>query len=391
MFNSSLRRVARTCPNSVLCSRPSPTASHGQIAATFATHCHQRRNSSSKPPIPPNNGSPPIPAASVKQVGAPRSTDKRPGVESRLSKRKVTKTEKVEVSKPKEDYSSEWTRSLPSVPSTQHLNPKDVYVASFFSTHRPISISGPLPPETSIEDIEKIFQVRPRNQRRPQDVIYTISNVLQNLDENVATQQQQQQAAQHEEGVTQRADIIKALTQHNNSATNPADSNVIHLDGQPQQQQQNTANLRVPPNVKLVIQALARQFRPFNPPPAPVAAPEVEFYPTEEQEATTTTSRTSTTQTATTTQESATQEQTANTFFTPSFQQTSRRTHRATLLPRHLRQLHHFRIRDVRRIGGIKEILLISVRRQRKLKMKKHKYKKLMRKTRNLRRRQGKI
>lgn len=124
MFNSSLRRVARTCPNSVLSSRPSPTASHGQIAATFATHCHQRRNSSSKPPIPPNNGSPPIPAASVKQVGAPRSTDKRPGVESRLSKRKVTKTEKVEASKPKEDYSSEWTRSLPSVPSTQHLNPK---------------------------------------------------------------------------------------------------------------------------------------------------------------------------------------------------------------------------------------------------------------------------
>jgi hypothetical protein len=47
------------------------------------------------------------------------------------------------------------------------------------------------------------------------------------------------------------------------------------------------------------------------------------------------------------------------------------------------------------RVGmGIREsrkYLLISVRRQRKLKMKKHKYKKLMRKTRNLRRRQDKL
>lgn len=39
--------------------------------------------------------------------------------------------------------------------------------------------------------------------------------------------------------------------------------------------------------------------------------------------------------------------------------------------------------------GIEKELLLISVKRQRKLKMKKHKYKKLMRRTRNLRRREG--
>ena len=38
-----------------------------------------------------------------------------------------------------------------------------------------------------------------------------------------------------------------------------------------------------------------------------------------------------------------------------------------------------------------RKYFLISVRRQRKLKMKKHKYKKLMRKTRNLRRRQDKL
>jgi len=130
MFNSSLRRVARSCPNASL-SPLRPTApSAPAVTATFTTHSHQRRNSSSKPPIPPNNGQPPIPTASVKQVGAPRSTtDKRPGAESRLAKRKSTKADKVEVksSGKKDDvqlYSNEWTRTLPSVPSTQHLNPK---------------------------------------------------------------------------------------------------------------------------------------------------------------------------------------------------------------------------------------------------------------------------
>ena len=37
------------------------------------------------------------------------------------------------------------------------------------------------------------------------------------------------------------------------------------------------------------------------------------------------------------------------------------------------------------------EMIAISVRRQRKLKMKKHKYKKLMKRTRNLRRKLGKL
>lgn len=122
MFNSSLRRVARTCPNATLSTRPS--SSHGSIAAfTTRSRSRQRRHSSSKPPIPPNNGSPPIPTTSVKQVGAPRS-DKQPSTDSRLSKRKITKSEKSEAVKQQDEHFSEWTRTLPSVPSTQHINPK---------------------------------------------------------------------------------------------------------------------------------------------------------------------------------------------------------------------------------------------------------------------------
>lgn len=125
MFNSSLRSVARNCPNASIPTRSVTTSKSSKSVAAFSTRCHQRRHSSSKPPVPPNNGSPPIPEDSVKQVGTPRSNDKRTGAESRQSKRKVAKSEKTEPGKQvQEAKGNEWTLQLPSVPSTQHLNPK---------------------------------------------------------------------------------------------------------------------------------------------------------------------------------------------------------------------------------------------------------------------------
>lgn len=163
--------------------------------------------------------------------------------------------------------------------------------------------------------------------------------------------------------------------------------------------------------MKLVIQALARQFRPFNPPPAPVAAPEVEFYPPEKDAASAEESQASALEAEIVQQDpetllsqfvqrpqaqiesqqieaaqSATKEQNNN-FFTPSFSY-ARRSHRGMILARHILD-----IKEGNRIPGLERVkmYLISVKRQRRLKMKKHKYKKLQRKTRNLRRRQGKI
>lgn len=116
MFNTSLRRVARNCSNgAAVPSRPTTPS-----MASFTSHAHQRRHSSSKPPVPPNNGSSAIPAASVKQVGTPRSETKRPGSESRLSKKRSSK-EKFDA---KQEVQDDWTSKLPSVPSLQHLNPK---------------------------------------------------------------------------------------------------------------------------------------------------------------------------------------------------------------------------------------------------------------------------
>lgn len=116
MLNTSLRRVARAYPSATsISSRP---VSANSISSGLTSNVHQRRHSSSKPPVPPNNGSQPIAATSVKTVGGPRAKDaseKRPGTESRLSKRKVPKDKSEQ---------NEWNVNLPSVPSTQHLSEK---------------------------------------------------------------------------------------------------------------------------------------------------------------------------------------------------------------------------------------------------------------------------
>ena len=120
MIASSLRRAVRshTSPQSI--SRPTTPS----IAASLSSPSHQRRQSSSKPPIPPNDGPANITNPAVKTVGTPRSKDaagqKRAGAESRLSRRKIPRDRSEHAPEGKD----EWAINLPSVPSTQHLDPK---------------------------------------------------------------------------------------------------------------------------------------------------------------------------------------------------------------------------------------------------------------------------
>ena len=145
----------------------------------------------------------------------------------------------------------------------------DVCLASFFSMHKPISITSPIPPSVSSDDFEKIFQIRPKPSRTrpgPQEVIYTITSAVENLDENIS--EQQQKGGQPDQAVRQRADLIAALTQNNNGS-------IAQIQQQPDsqaQQVQQAAN-----GVKIVIQEIARRFRPYNPPPAPVAMADSEL------------------------------------------------------------------------------------------------------------------
>lgn len=120
MITSSLRRAVRSHPSPSFLSRPATPS----IAASFSSQSHQRRHSSSKPPVPPNDGPASVTNPSVKAVGTPRSkdspTEKRSGAESRLSRRKIPRDRNEQAA----GGNDEWTINLPSVPSTQHLDPK---------------------------------------------------------------------------------------------------------------------------------------------------------------------------------------------------------------------------------------------------------------------------
>ncbi|KAJ9613043.1 hypothetical protein H2200_002984 [Cladophialophora chaetospira] len=397
MFNTSLRRVARNCTNgSPIPSRPStPTI------ATISSSSHQRRHSSSKPPVPPNNGAPPIPAAQVKQVGAPRTDSKRPGAESRLSKKRSSK-DKVDA---KQEAQDNWTSKLPAVPSLQHLNPKDVYVASFFSTYRPMSISSPIPSETSLDTIDKIFAPKPKRSRNnTHEVIYTLASAVERLDEHMTSKQSGQPS--QSSSAEQKAALIKALTQRNDPPNDP--NRTQHLDGSPQ-----TISLQGG-NVKLVIQEIQRRFRPFNVPPAPQPISDAEIDAAEQKAA-----------------EAAKQEEmqakmleveieqqeydavdpyiqqvvinvprgsdaeAQNTgFFASGANVMEIEDPNASASIAEIEQSGRRSIIGRRRTGDLRReqgMYAISVKRQRRLKMKKHKYKKLMRKTRNLRRKLGQI
>jgi len=213
--------------------------------------------------------------------------------------------------------------------------------------------------------------------------------------------------------VAQRADIISALTQHNDAVSNPADPNhPQHLDGQP-----SNIQLRVPNGVKIVIQEIARRFRPYNAPPVPVAISDAELEAREAEAS------------AAETNEDAQTRQIQNEDQEPQVHQivmtvhenvdlqnghffTSHETPSIEMRGNDNADVEYHEITEQpsepitqsggrRRVGSISdgldrrrrwnEMYAISVKRQRRLKMKKHKYKKLMRKTRNLRRRQDKL
>ena len=79
---------------------------------------------------------------------------------------------------------------------------------------------------------------------------------MQNLDDGISDQQQT--TPQQEQGIRQRADLISALTQQNNDTSNAS------LVNENQYKQRRAAN-----GVKIIIQELTHRFRPYNPPPVP--------------------------------------------------------------------------------------------------------------------------
>lgn len=250
MLPSSVRRVVATAPQSpLLSSLPRGTAAT-TAARTFRAS-QRRRYSSSKPSR--DNGSDDSP---VRQSVQPAS-------EAKEAKTTETKTRKRKA----KDTSSKH-QFLPSVPTTAHI-PTDckswseklsllslvfpcwdhmahisantkpslsvLALSSFFSLHRPISVTCGLPRNITEDVFATIFTPQTRGQKAT-EVMSTLSRTVQSLEQpmaRISLQQSHDTADEHH----QRINLLNA-----------DDADV---------------------NVTLQINNMSGQFLPFRPPPVP--------------------------------------------------------------------------------------------------------------------------
>ncbi|KAI7970784.1 hypothetical protein EIK77_007964 [Talaromyces pinophilus] len=367
MLSSSLRRAVRTTTSShsataAIITFPNllaPSASTTNNSNNSATRQrrgaaqHQRRySSSSKPPVPPNDGSRPIDASSSSQQAPANPSAERKVKESHG--RKAGAGAAGDATKSRQGSAA--LLNLPSVPSTQDTPIEDIKVASFFSVHRPISVSAPVPPTSNEKTFNAIFEAN-KSQRgnRAADVINTLTSAVASMEH-----------AMH--GHNQQNSLRHAVTQASVSNAEPA-ARVIHLDDVSEEELHSS------------IAEFASRLTPFQPPPAP------EPYNSE--------------QAANENVEAVNDDADANirTYSTVlTIRETAyadgQRTIETSFAPLVPSEETAAAI-DEPVVGAGKSYIertvnrtmyTISVRRQRKLKMKKHKFKKLLRKTRTLRR-----
>ncbi|KAK5170460.1 uncharacterized protein LTR77_005048 [Saxophila tyrrhenica] len=404
MYSTKLTRAAHRATAS-----SSPTAA--LISNSSTHHCtarpasHQRRHSSSKTSsCPPDDSATKITAkaSATGEQQAPRAPKAAPKQNKGRSrggyKRVAAAAENKKPAEPIDQFAA-----LPSVPPIQGLRPEDLNMSKFFSLHRPVSLTTTIPPPSSAETFASIFANRQTQdpwangnsaERRPEDVIYTLHNTIDALEKGNNNAE--------DEGV--RWEII-----HESSSNSDG---VKHLDGAPQRMKS--------------LDEIVAQFKPFKAPPPPQPFIGVKEQPAgvEKKMAV---QRTSTkgrpkkkTFTATITVTESTFEDGQRTYSASSspivrLPEPTERTdsNRAMREPTRTRQPFLTRmaqrgrdnmaaqatsstntssqmpVRNAPSPARQERIMrLISVKRQRKLKMKKHKYKKLMKRTRNLRRRQ---
>ncbi|RJE21179.1 hypothetical protein PHISCL_06483 [Aspergillus sclerotialis] len=237
--------------------------------------------------------------------------------------------------------------NLPSVPSTQHRQPHDIHVASFFSLHRPISVTTTVPPPSSSETFDAIFSSKKPPKSAQQDVIYTLSSAIDSME--------------------------TAAQQHGAEEEGP----VYHFDGEGSQfDAMNMSDLKVS------VENMARQFRPFQPPPAPVPFDESKDVSEVEQVSPRSTEGSSYSTVLTIRESTSPDGRTTFNLHTSPFIRTSDmeapgaiETDMADPRPgsTYIERLRHNRMQAM------------STRRRRRIKMKKHKWKKRLRATRSIR------
>ncbi|KAL9098295.1 MAG: hypothetical protein Q9163_006024 [Psora crenata] len=391
--NELARRSTWTC---LSCTARSSGALLATTKGRTSTPIHQRKYSSSKTPSQPKDETRVIAAAPKASSGeaqpatATEPAEKAPS--SRARKRKVKDGAQGAVGKEGDNAQFH----LPSVPSTRHIAP----LASFFSQHRPMSVSHVIPPPVSAQAFSSLFDPpKSTAKSKAANVIYTLSSAVDALDQASSPRQGQ---------APEEFDLRTAVIQ----ASSP--------DAEPPPQE-----LDLPARtLHINLQELAKRFRPFVPPPPPVPLAALREAAgrsgkaVKEHKAPKQITWTSTLTVYETTHANGTKS--FKTYASPIV----RSPVESSLPPRpkaaevEIREEEDFRgggqQRSVRYIppspraqpflGRMRArqiwyeermnerldhgvMQMISVKRQRRLKMKKHKYKKLMKRTKNLRRR----
>ncbi|CAF9924743.1 MAG: hypothetical protein GOMPHAMPRED_003690 [Gomphillus americanus] len=308
----------------------------------------QRRNSSSKPSSSaPPNGNESGPVTTDASTATPRKKGSFSKAASRMKvKEAVTGSNSATISN---SGTKEDAYAIPSVPSTQHLHLQDIHLASLFAFHRPISIQNSLPQSISERTFGQIFTPKPSQAKLDEDLTSSITRAISHIFRDIE---------KHSNG----KGTIPVVLSDSKGDGNPFDKerkeyNFVTTSGTP---------------VFIDIDAMLRTLPPFvaPSPPKKMSARKARVRVSKIAK--------------------------MDEFFTPSSMdmienfgsKKQRPVHRAPIQPfltrMHTRKMLHLaRNRDT--------YYAISVRRQRKLKMKKHKYKKLLKRTRNLRRRQDKL
>jgi hypothetical protein len=328
MLPSSVRRVVA----SAVSSTPQTGVVSSLASATVKTtpvfvRNHQRRCSSSKP-SKSDNGPNDISAGQ----SVPATTTPKSGGEKR--KRKSNKDASDRAASMKK---------LPSVPSTHHMSQEALGLSSFFSLHRPISVTQTMPRAVTDEHFASIFAARSRNNKLA-DTESTLSSTIEQLDGPMA---QMTIGGQEGQEVMHKVDI-----------KNP--------DG-------------TESSMYLQIDTMSGEFLPFRPPPLPQAeaAGESESAVAEAEAV-----------------EDVPQHRVYKALFTIEEStdpdgQIRIMAHSPRIMQDQPRSfLERLALRQLKfdEAQGRRDMHAISVKRQRKLKMKKKKYKKLMKRTRVLRR-----
>ncbi|CAI7613664.1 unnamed protein product [Penicillium palitans] len=345
MLSTSLRRAAWTPMPLPGITRSGQTLTSSLLGATRPLHQRRYSSSSSKPPVPPSDGSRRMdtsaPAKGVNSSSEKSKANRRRGKDSSARNGSSKSSQHTAFS------------NLPSVPSTQHRQPHDVHVASFFSIHRPISVTTTVPPTSSTDAFEAIFSSKRPLKNEPEDVIFTLSSAVQSMETGP-------------QGMSESEDQFRSFSEQ--------DGELRMLDG---------------PDAKLSVEEFTRRLRPFQPPPPPVPMD------------------TSAAETAESTDAQIDNEyQTYSTVLTirEARHADGRKTYEAHTGPfvRNGEMEDPSDMRDeisieapsdsnagmtyMERLRNNRTMHAISTMRRRKAKMKKHKFKKLMKRTRTLRR-----